>query len=120
MQYLLYTEWGSKNHTSGLFQCKVQNKAVKIFANDKCPERCVVRHYEKYMAVRPDDTPSDVFYLHPLQQPNLPGRWYSCKPVGHNPLSLTVKTLLNKQGVEGLLQKPFTKLPDCFSMRSNK
>ena len=51
IQYLLYTEWGSKNHAGGLVQQKVKNKSVKIFTNNKCPERCVVKLYEKYMSL---------------------------------------------------------------------
>ena len=47
MQYLQYTEWGSKNHTGGLTERKMKNKSVKIFANKKYPERCVVKLYEK-------------------------------------------------------------------------
>lgn len=100
MQYLLYTEWGSKNHTGGLTERKVKNKSVKVFANTKCPERCVVRLYDKYMALRPEGAPSDVFYLRPLDKPR-PGCWYTRKPVGHNPLSQTVKKLLENVGVQG-------------------
>lgn len=78
----------------------MKNKSVKVFANTKCPERCVVRLYEKYMALRPEGAPSDVFYLRPLDKPR-PGCWYTRKPVGHNPLSQTVKKLLENVGVQG-------------------
>ena len=87
--YLQYTEWGSKNHGGGLNDRKVGNKLVKIFSNEQCPERCVVRLYQKYLSLRPA-APSDALYLQPLCQPRA-NCWYKSKPVGHNPLSLRLR-----------------------------
>ena len=97
---LLYTESGSKNHTGGLNDRKVANKTVKIFGNLENPKRCVITLYKKYMSLRPKGAPSDVFYLKPLNNP-LPDCWYTCRPVGHNLLSQTVKRLCSNIGIEG-------------------
>ena len=73
---------------------------MKAFANVQNPERCLVRLYTKYMALRPDDAPSSVFYLQPMKCPR-PNCWYQSRPVGHNQLSKTVKRLCNKAGMTG-------------------
>uniref|UniRef100_A0A1X7VA36 ZMYM2-like/QRICH1 C-terminal domain-containing protein n=1 Tax=Amphimedon queenslandica TaxID=400682 RepID=A0A1X7VA36_AMPQE len=98
--YLLYTEWGSKNRTGRLSDRKVTNKSVKILRNIENPERCVVRLYQKYLSLRPSGAPPDVFYFKPLNVP-LSNCWYSCRPVGHNLLSQTVKRLCSNIGIEG-------------------
>ena len=84
--YLLYVELGSKNNLGGL---KETNKSVKIFANSSDPGR----------SLQPSDAP-DAFYLQPLCKPSY-NCWYQAKPVGHNPLSGTVKRLCNGIGVQG-------------------
>ena len=98
--YLEYTESGSKNNPGGLKHRKVQNKSVKIYANSENPRRCVVQLFKKYMSFRPSDAPSDVFYLQPIEKPN-GNTWYRNRPLGHNPLSQTVKKLVDKIGVNG-------------------
>ena len=67
--FLLYCECGSKNNGGGLNHRKVKNKMVKAFSNVQNPNRCVVMLYQKYMALRPHDAPSDAFYLQPLRNP---------------------------------------------------
>ena len=59
----------------------------------------MVRLYQKYLALRPV-VPSDALYLQPLSKLHA-DCWYKFKPVGHNPLSLTVKKLTEKLGLEG-------------------
>ena len=98
--YLLYTESGSKNHTGGLNQRKVANKVVEAFANLQNLTRCIVRLYEKYMALRPDDAPSSTFYLQPIKRPR-PNCWYQSRAVGHNHLSQTLKLLCGTAGITG-------------------
>ena len=43
--YLLYTESGSKNHSGGLKERKLENKSVKLFANEVDERKCAVRMY---------------------------------------------------------------------------
>ena len=38
--YLLYTESGSKNHSGGLKEKKLENKSVKLFANEENESKC--------------------------------------------------------------------------------
>lgn len=79
---------------------KVKNKTVKVFSNLANPSRCVIQLYKKYMDLRPENAPPDIFYLQPLQKP-VPGCWYHPRPVGHNVLSRTVKKLTDKVGAQG-------------------
>ena len=46
--YLIYTESGPKNNSGGVHHRKVQNKSVKVFANNSNPKRCVLQLYQKY------------------------------------------------------------------------
>ena len=41
--YLLHTESGSKNHSGGLKERKLENKSVKLFANEVDERKCAVR-----------------------------------------------------------------------------
>ena len=98
--YLIYTESGSKNWQGGLNERKVTNKSVKCFANDADPSRCCIRLYQKYMALRPKDSPKDVFYLKPFANP-CQDCWYYNRAIGHNVLGNTVKRLCTAIGVDG-------------------
>ena len=99
-RYLEYIEWGSKNNTGGLRDRKNCNKSVKIFPNDENPQRCVIRLYQKYISLRPENAPSDVLYLQPLHKPR-PECWYQSKAVGHNSLTATVKKIIDQLGISG-------------------
>ena len=98
--YLLYTEFGSKNNAGGLKDRKVKNKSVTIFANLEKTSKCVIHLYAKYMSLRPFDAPPGVLYLQPLSKPK-PDCWYQSRPVGHNALNKTVKSLCDKIGATG-------------------
>ena len=73
---------------------------MKALANLQNPTRCIVRLYEKYTALGPNDAPSGAFYLQPLKCPQ-PNCWYQSRAVGHNRLSLTQKRPCAKAGVTG-------------------
>lgn len=86
----MWVECGSKK-TGGL---KVANQEVKVFANLKNPAICVIELYKNFKSLRPVNAP-DAFYLQPLRKP-LPDHWYQPRPVGHNPLSETIKKLCRR------------------------
>ncbi|XP_011408935.1 PREDICTED: zinc finger MYM-type protein 2-like [Amphimedon queenslandica] len=98
--YLEYIEWGSKNNAGGLRDRKNCNKSVKIFPNVENPQRCVIRLYQKYLSLRPENAPSDALYLQPLHKPR-PECWYQSKAVGHNSLTATVKKIIDQLGISG-------------------
>jgi hypothetical protein len=96
--HLIYTENYSKNNQGGLQHRKVKPKCVTCFANEKNPERCLVRLYQVYLSHRPADVKP--FYLTPLRKQK--GEiWYSKVPVGHNTLSQTVGRLCKQAGIVG-------------------
>ena len=52
------------------------------------------------MNLRPFNALESVFYLQPLKNPSA-DCWYQARPVGHNVLSQTVKTLCSSARIEG-------------------
>ena len=107
--YLSYVESGSKNNSGGLNERHLKNKSVKVFANEVNPDRCVIRLYKKYMALRPQVASADVFYLQPLKIARK-DCWYQLRPVGHNTLSNTVKKLCGKYTNHSLRRTRATRL----------
>lgn len=95
----IYTENYSKNNQGGLQHRKVKPKCVTCYANEKDPERCLVRLYQVYLSHLPTDIQS--FYLTPLRKTK-GAMWYSKVPVGHNTLSQTVGRLCKQAGITGL------------------
>ncbi len=51
-RYLLYKEDVSKTNCGGLLHRKVEPKVTRAYENAACPERCIVRMYEKYLGKR--------------------------------------------------------------------
>ena len=98
---LRYTEDVSKNHPGGLKARNVTPKVVYHHSNLDNPEQCFVRMFKKYMSLLPPDAPARSFYLKPASKP-MSTCWYSCRPVGHNPISATVARLCRVQ------DEPFT------------
>ena len=96
--HLIYMEKYSKNNQGGLQHRKVKPKCVTCYANEKNPERCLVRLHQVYLSHHPADVQS--FYLTPLRK--VKGVvWYSKVPVGHNTLSQTVGRLCKQAGITG-------------------
>ena len=89
---LKYQEDISKNHPGGLKGRKITPKVVYHHANLVNPERCFVRLFKKYTSLTPPDAPANAFYLKPAKTPTSIC-WYSCQPLGHNPLGNTVARL---------------------------
>ena len=98
--YLKYQEDISKNHPGGLKGRKITPKVVYHHANLVNPERCFVRLLKKYTSLTPPDAPANAFYLKPAKTPTTTC-WYSCQPLGHNPLGNTVARLCRSAGISG-------------------
>ena len=95
--YLLYEEMGSKNNPGGLNTRRVAIKQVPHFQNKSNPGRDFVRLYSKYLSKCP---PSEHVFLQSLKKPSA-DRWYTSRPVGHNPLGGTVKRICALAGIVG-------------------
>lgn len=101
-RFLKFTEDYSKANQGGLKHRKVSPKQVSAFENTICPDRCIVKLYEKYVSHRP---PSDVtgvyaFYLRPLEKPK-GDIWYSSQCIGRHKLSNTVADICSNAGLTG-------------------
>ena len=99
----VYTENGSKNHSGGFMQLRVENKVVPIYASKDFGDRCHVRLLDLYLSKIPERARKlDVFYLRPL--PGVPANpekpWYAVAPCGENKLASMVKEMFLEIGVE--------------------
>ena len=92
--YLKYQEDISKNHPGGLKGRKITPIVVYHHANLVNPERCFVRLFKKYSSLTPPDAPANA------KPPKTPTStcWYSCQPLGHNPLGAR---LCRSAGISG-------------------
>ena len=99
-RYLLYTEDVSKTNTGGLNSRKVDPKIVRVYEDDECPEKCVVKLYEKYISLCPKSGETDAFYLRPNKYPT-ESVWFDNIPVGVHRLQDTVARLCKVAGFTG-------------------
>ena len=98
--YLLYVENIAKTSKGGLYDHKREPKSSRAYDNPKCPERCIVRLYEKYLSHRPDGI--NDFYLTPLPSGSQTETiWYKKCPIGVNTLSNVTKDLFKQAGIQG-------------------
>ena len=90
----------SKKHPGGLKARNVTPKVVYHHSNLDNPEQCFVRLFRKYMSLSPPDSPAGSFYLQAARKPTSTC-WYSCRQVGHNPISATIARLCRAAGITG-------------------
>ena len=66
---LIYTSFGEKNNLGGLKNRAFKRKRIEHYANEVCPERCMVYLYKKYLEKCPPEAMAkDVFYLAPRRK----------------------------------------------------
>ena len=66
---LVYTSFGEKNNLGGLKHRAMKRKRVEHYANDACPDRCMVHLYKMYVERCPSEAMiKDVFYLAPKRK----------------------------------------------------
>ena len=53
----------------GLNSRMLDPKIVRVYEDDECPEKCVVKLYEKYISLCPKSGETDAFYLRPNKYP---------------------------------------------------
>ena len=96
----MYTEDKSKNNQGGLYQKDRAPKKVTHYANEECPQRCLVRIFKTYNSRCPPDRPAHALYLKALKRPK--GEvWFQKAPIGHNTLSKTVSRLMSSANIPG-------------------
>ena len=95
---IFYTENFSKNNAGGLAHRNVQPKQVVHHSNLENPRRCLVKLFQTYGQHCPKQRKTTAFYLTPLKNAKF---GYTNIPVGHNPLSQTVKRLFQTAGIGG-------------------
>ncbi len=102
MKYLVYTEdVVSKTNQGGLSGRKMKPKVVKAFGNPN-PQRDLVRLYQKYVSLCPEEPKSDALYKYSLSEAKCrPCQWYCDKPVGINSIAKCVSNLMSQAGKTG-------------------
>ena len=66
---LVYTSFGEKNNLGGLKHRAMKRKRVEHYANDVCPDCCMVHLYKMYVERCPSEAMiKDVFYLAPKRK----------------------------------------------------
>ena len=66
---LVYKSFGEKNNLGGLKHRTLRRKQVEHYANETCPERCLVNLFKIYVEKCPKAAiERDVFYLSPRQK----------------------------------------------------
>ena len=98
--YLVYTEDCSKTNQGGLLHRDRIAKKITHYANEACPERCLVRLFKLYMSKCPPDRPLNAFYLKPLKRPK-GDIWYQKVPIGHNILAKMVSRMMKDANIPG-------------------
>ncbi|KAK3088193.1 hypothetical protein FSP39_016021 [Pinctada imbricata] len=78
----------------------MQPKVTRAYDDLANPERCIVKMYEKYIQIRPQNEKSTAFYLRPKKY-TTPAGWFDDIPVGIHTLQQTVSKLCKSCGFEG-------------------
>ena len=102
-EFLVYTEDDKcKTFQGGLKSRPKKCKVIPIHGNRAHPECDLVRLYQKYVSLLPNNGKCQALYKYSLSLNRLsPGTWYSDKPMGVNALKGVVKNIAKDAGVEG-------------------
>ena len=87
IEYVDYTEFGSKNRPGGRKQLNLDNKTVRQYAQHELGNRCHVYILKLYISkLAPAAIDKDIFYCKPLVMvPDDDSKpWYTAVPIGHN------------------------------------
>ena len=95
-----YFEDVSKTNHGGIKDWKKVPKSIVQHANTNDPQKCIVRTYKLYYEKCPKDRLDDAIHLKPLQKPTEDCR-YQNRPISHNHVAGTVKSMCEKAGING-------------------
>lgn len=73
---------------------------MRVYEDEECPEKCVVKLYEKYVSLCPESGKTDAFYLRPKKFPT-ESVWFDDIPVGIHPPQGTFARLCKATGITG-------------------
>lgn len=94
IDYVDYTEFGSKNRPGGRKQLNLTNKSVRYYSQPSLGNRCHVHLLCLYISKLPSAAVErDFFYCKPLQQVTNEDVWYCAVPMGHNTLDRKLKEI---------------------------
>lgn len=102
--HYIYTENSSKNRQGGWAQLRLENKRVKIYANTKAGDRCLVYILDRYISKLPVQAKErDFFYARPLIAVPFDQKkpWFYSMPIGKNSLNSMFKDMCAEAGVSG-------------------
>ena len=101
VEFVEYTEHGSKNRPGGKKQLNLENKTVRQYAQSSSRERCHVYLLKLYLSkLPPSDQERSAFYYKPLTKYTPTGPWYSTAPLGHNTLKCMLKAIFTCAGLD--------------------
>ena len=94
VEYVEYTEFGSKNRPGGKKQLNLTNKTVRYYAQPALGNKCHVLLLRLYISkLPPTAIEHDNFYCKPLQKFEIEKPWFSVVPIGHNTLDRKLKDI---------------------------
>ena len=99
IEYVDYTEFGSKNRPGRRKQLNLDNKTVRQYAQHELGNRCHVYLLKLYISkLAPAAIDKDIFYCKPLVMvPDDDSKpWYTAVPIGHNKLNQKLKDIFSK------------------------
>ena len=98
LDYVDYTEHGSKNQPGGSKQLNLENKMVRYYAQPQLGDHCHVSLLKLYISKLPPSLEGkDIFYCKPLKViKNKSQPWFTAVPIGHNTLSSKLKSIFTE------------------------
>lgn len=101
-EVLQYKENFSKTNQCGIKDHHVQPKIVRVYQNSNVG-RCIVRHFKQFSNLRPLKDTTGAFFLQPNTNWSSCGgnKWFNNSPLGHNTLSMMIKSLMEAAGFDG-------------------
>ena len=99
IEILEYYKNTSKTNNHGLKHHHIEPKSVRIWPSENA-NRCVIRLYKKMINLRPAICNTQALFLQPHPH-HTATKWYNPIPMGHNTLSLTIRSLMEAAGFDG-------------------
>ena len=97
LEYVEYTEMGSKNRPGGSKQLNLTNKNIRHYSQTQLGTHCHVYLLRLYISkLPPAATEADLFYCRPLKKFEKSAYWYSSSPLGHNTLDKKLKLIFDR------------------------
>lgn len=98
LDYVDYTEHGSKNRPGGSKQLNLESKMVHYYAQLQLGDCCHVSLLKLYISKLPPSLEGkDIFYCKPLKViKNESQPWFTAVPIGHNTLSSKLKSIFTE------------------------